>query len=64
MQMDDRLAVIWSEKVEGNTVSDEQLGQVIVQILKRIGKPFQEVFETMVQPASVPSQTSWEKITT
>jgi hypothetical protein len=59
---DDRLAVIWSEKVESNTVSDQQLEQVIVQILKKIEKPFQEVFEAMVNPASSSDQTSWEKI--
>ncbi len=59
---DDRLAVIWSEKVENNTVSDQQLEHVITQILKRIGKPFHEVFETMVRQAPVSLQTSWEKI--
>lgn len=59
---DDRLAVIWSEKVKNNSVSDQQLEQVITQILKRIGKPFEEVFDTLVQQTPLPMQTSWERI--
>jgi len=59
---DDRLAVIWSEKVAPNTVSDQELERVIVEVLRRIGKPFGQVFERMV-PQATPSQpTAWEKI--
>lgn len=53
---DDRLAVIWAEKVRESTCSDEQLESVIVNCLKQHGRPYQAVHQTLIeQPLPGPS---------
>ena len=50
---DDRLAVIWSEKVRDSHCSEEQLERVIVESLKQHGSPYQSVYHNLVEPPSI-----------
>ncbi len=43
---DDRLAVIWPEKVEDGNCTDEKLEEIIKIFLKQYGIAFQEVKKT------------------
>jgi hypothetical protein len=52
---DDRLAVVWPEIVKDGNCTSEQLEQVIVNSLKRYGRPFEGVFQNLVQ--EIPSET-------
>ncbi|HEY59990.1 MAG TPA: ATP-binding protein [Anaerolineae bacterium] len=46
---DDRLAIIWPEKVKDSTCTPEQFEIVISASLKRNGHPFTNVFQRLVQ---------------
>jgi hypothetical protein len=46
---DDRLAVIWADKIKENTCSDEQLERVIVSCLQQHARPYQTIYQTLVQ---------------
>lgn len=46
---DDRLAVIWPEFIRDGDCSDEQLEEVIVNSLKRHGRPYESVHRSIVQ---------------
>jgi type IV secretory pathway TraG/TraD family ATPase VirD4 len=46
---DDRLAVIWADKVRESTCSDEQLESIIVNCLRRHGYPYQAVHQSLVE---------------
>jgi hypothetical protein len=45
---DDRLAVIWSERIRDGNCSDEQLEQIILNSLKQHGQPFDKIFRELV----------------
>ena len=49
---DDRLAVIWSDKVKESFCPDEQLEQVIVNLLKHHGYPFKSVYQSLIKSPS------------
>jgi hypothetical protein len=52
---DDRLAVVWPEYVQDGNCSDEQLEAVIVNSLKRHGRPYDFVFQNTIQKPPVKS---------
>jgi len=45
---DDRLSVIWPEKITNHGCTTRQLDQIIISLLKRNGKPFQNVHHSLV----------------
>lgn len=47
---DDRAAVIWPEKVLDQDTTPEQLEQAIITTLQRHGRPYQDVYQSLVQP--------------
>jgi hypothetical protein len=49
---DDRLAVIWPERVKDENCSDEQLEQVITSNLKQNGLPYKSVVQRLVENPS------------
>ena len=46
---DDRLAVIWPEFIREKNCSNDQLENVIANSLKRHGRPFDSVFQSLIQ---------------
>ena len=46
---DDRLAVIWAEKSTDEACSDEHLERVILNCLKRHARPYQKVYQKLVE---------------
>jgi hypothetical protein len=55
---DDRLAVIWAERVRDGYCSDAQLEQVILNSLKNHGQPFDKVFRELVSQKEKPVDVS------
>jgi hypothetical protein len=55
---DDRLAVIWAERVRDGFCSDAQLEQVILNSLKNHGQPFDKVFRELVSQKEKPVDVS------
>ena len=53
---DDRLAVVWPEFVRDEDCSDDQLGTVIVNSLKRHGRSFESVFQNLIQKPQAESK--------
>jgi type IV secretory pathway VirB4 component len=46
---DDRVAIVWAEKIREGISSAEQLEQVITQLLKENGYPYGSVYQNLVQ---------------
>jgi len=47
---DDRVQVIWAEKVEESNCSQEQLERIITSSMARHGLPFESVYASLVKP--------------
>lgn len=47
---DDRLAVIWPEKVGGGDCSEEILEETVTNLLRRYGVPIDKVSQPLIQP--------------
>ena len=47
---DDRVAVIWPEKLPESGCTAEQLEKIIMAILQRHGRPYQSVYQQLVPP--------------
>lgn len=45
---DDRLAVIWPEKIDASDCTDDQLEQVIIENLRRYGRSYASVYQDLV----------------
>ncbi len=54
--MDDRLAVIWPEKVKDGDCSEEMLEEIVAKLLRRNGVPIDKVSQQLIQPLPVKSR--------
>ncbi len=52
---DDRLAVVWPEHIREGNCSADQLEAVIVNSLKRHGRPYESVFQNLIQKSHTKS---------
>ncbi len=46
---DDRLSVIWTEKIKEQIYPQEQMEKILTHLLKSIGQPFNSVYENLVK---------------
>jgi len=50
---DDRLAVVWPEKVKDGNCTDEKLEDIIASFLKQHGRPFNNVSQRLMKQPTV-----------